>query len=189
MTATITVTNNYFQDQATFIAAAGLPKNTKYKKADLYAKIETWNRMQAEWDASEPAVEEIPTNCVEITDTQNFDDLFANWEQTKAQKVSKAKEASIEAEWTSEDDRQVVMYLVADRQNQAAIVSQLRQKHTSQVVGKQLGIDRAEIRRKVNSIAMYESIPEIRSAIDSDISWANFESRVGKILTLFSITL
>lgn len=197
----ITVTNNYFADQNTYIAAAGLPKNTKLKKADLYDEIETWNRVCAvtldpvetveeelarvQADLNAATFDEIPTNVVEITTDNSFDELFANWEQAKAEKTTpKPAAAKPDApKWTAANDRLVAdFHAIEDRAQQAMIVYELRQSHSVQaIVVKIENIDRAQIRRKVNSVTMFHSIPEIRTAIEDGVSWANFENRVGKM--------
>lgn len=185
MTATIVVTNNYFQDQAAFIAAAGLSKNTKFKKADLYAEIETWNRMQAEWDASEPETYEqvqadlnaatfydLPANAIEVTADNNFDKLFVNWQQTKAEKAVKKVKAEV-VTWTVED--------IAIAQNintieieieKAKIINRLVNRYNMATVAIQTDMKAKKVRRYTHAFRLISASEKISQAYDRGlISW------------------
>jgi hypothetical protein len=194
MTAIITVTNNYFADQAAFIAAAGLPKNTKYKKADLYAEIETWNRMQAEWDASEPETVErvqadlnaatfydLPTNVVEVTKDKSFDDLFTDWQQAKTQKTAKPAAAKLDApEWTEADDFEVSKFKeTKDRTSRALIIWHLRQTHSAKTIAAKAGISDRDVARKTNAVNIFHASERMGQIVNVSVPWGRFETAIG----------
>lgn len=198
---TITITNNYFADQNAYIAAAELPKNTKFKKADLYAEIEIWNRMQAEWDASEPETleqelarvqsdlnaatfDELPTNVLEATETTSFDDLFATWQQDKADKVfGKAKPqtaAKTEPEWTAADDFEISKFQgTKDRTGRALIIHHLRQTHSAKTIALKAGISDRDVARKTNAVNIYHASERMRQIVNILTPWGRFETAIG----------
>lgn len=191
MTATIPVTNNYFQDLAAYISAAGLPNNFKLKKAALYAEIEQWNQFQAQWDASEPPAttevveESMPSNVVEVTTDNSFDDLFANWQQAKVEKAvakttksTKAKTA--DPEWDELADRLAADFAITkERSARATIVYELRQKYSTKAIATKLGISDRDVTRKANAVDIFHNCERMRSIVSTLIPWGRFESNIG----------
>lgn len=180
MTTIITVTNNYFADQAAFIAAAGLPKNTKFKKVDLYAEIETWNRMQAdepktlEQELARIQADELPVNVVEVTEDNSFDELFSNWQQVKVQKKAKKVKAEVKfVEWTVED--------IAIAQNintieseieKAKIINQLVDRYNMATVATQTDMNAKKVRRYTHAFRLISASDKINQAYTQGlISW------------------
>lgn len=198
MTTLITVTNNYFQDLASYIEAMGLPKNTKLKKDRLYVEIESYNRLASaeierlriieltELLAVEKALNEamsLPVNVVEVTEENSFDDLFANWQQAKEEKkAGKAKAkaektVSIVAEWTLGDEENCKIFPELKGIGKAQFVYALRQRHSTAVLAEKLGISPRDVARKYNACCIYNEIESVRNALTA--SWGKFEGKIG----------
>jgi hypothetical protein len=176
MTAIITVTNNYFADQAAFIAAAGLPKNTKFKKTDLYAEIETWNSVQ-----SMSVVENLPTNVVEITEDNSFDDLFVNWEQQQQTKSQpKAKKEKVANEWSDEDNSIAKnLKLETDRQHKAKLIHDLVIKYGIADTVVRSELSQKSIRRAFHAWNIYSNSERLRDLhIQNIISWSIINDKI-----------
>jgi hypothetical protein len=195
----ITVTNNYFADQAAYIKAAGLPKNTKFKKADLYDEIASWNRVCADAAIEEPETyqqelarvqadlnaatfDEIPTNVVEITADNSFDELFANWEQAKTEKTmpKPAAAKAIALEWTKADDFEISKFKeTKDRTARALIIHHLRQTHSAKTIALKAGISDRDVARKTNAVNIYHASERMRQIVNMLTPWGRFETAIG----------
>ena len=186
MTTLITVTNNYFQDLATYINAAGLPKNTKLKKAALYEEIETYNRVEAEELAAVQAelnavMPQFPSNTVEVTEDNSFDNLYANWQQAKTDKaVKKEKLVQAEPEWTAADDFEISKFQgMKDRTGRALIVHHLRQTHSAKTIAAKAGISDRDVARKTNAVNIYHASERMRQIVNILTPWGRFETAIG----------
>lgn len=183
----ITITNNYFQDLATYIDAAGLPKNTKLKKAALYEEIETYNRVEAEElaavqaDLNAATFEQIPTNVVELTEANSFDDLYANWQQAKTQKAAKKeKPVQVESEWTAADDFEISNFQgMKDRTGRALIIHHLRQTHSAKTIAAKAGISDRDVARKTNAVNIYHASERMRQIVNILTPWGRYETAIG----------
>jgi hypothetical protein len=193
----ITVTNKYFADQNTYIVAAGLPKNTKFKKADLYAEIETWNRVCADAAIEEPETyaqelvrvqadlnaatfDEIPTNVVEITTDNGFDELFANWQQSKTEKATSKTNKVIE--WTVEDIAIAQSIdAIEDPLLKASAIAELVDRYNMATVAIQSGINSKKVRRYYHAYKLISVSQKILNAYnDGLISWNKIVAAVQK---------